>query len=148
MQSRSRMAALAIFAGLSFCVATAASPAAEPSTVNKVNLKVQITGLGQDGCVIEIKPGHPACSFDKITRSLDFKGRIEDLAIAVKSTSADRDCLFAITVKEPGRPPKTYKRGLRLETAVQGKGIPTQDLICLLRSPSLVAREDSGRKVK
>ncbi|MGZ6300234.1 MAG: hypothetical protein ACXWMN_07060, partial [Candidatus Limnocylindria bacterium] len=65
------------------------------------------------------------------------------------STSADRDCLFAITVKEPGQPAKTVKRGIRLDRA-EGDGgkVPAQTFTCMLRSPSLAARDDAAKTIK
>ena len=153
MQGRLWMAALTLVTGLNIPatrLAIADGPKNAPvPVVNKVSLMIQITGLGRDGCEVEIKPGHAACSFKPITETLKQSGRINLPAVEVTSTSADRDCLFAITVKEPGQPPKTIKRGLRLDApSATTKAIPEQTFTCLLRSPSLAARDDTGKAIK
>jgi hypothetical protein len=146
MQARSWMAAAAV-ALASSCAATTAR-AGDAAVVNKVTMRLTISGLGSDGCEVEIKPGHPACSFKPITKKLDKEGRAEPIILEVKSSSPDRDCMFAIVVKEPGEKPKTVKRGLRLTNPSEGKPIPAQTFDCLLRSPSLAARTDAAKMIK
>lgn len=147
MQGRSRMAALTLVAGAVLLGTGPTSRADGPAVVNKVTLRLQITGLGRDGCEVEIKPGHPACDFKAIARKVGPTGHtFTDLE--VKSTSADRDCLFAITVKEPGQPPRTIRRGLRLDAPAEGKAVPRQFLDCLLRSPSLAAKDSPEKAIR
>jgi len=146
MQGRSRMAALKLVA------ATALALIGETRDVradDPAALTLKITGLGRDGCEVEIKPGHPGCEFKSITQKLDRKGLIDFKPFEVKSTSADHDCLFAITVKEPGQPAKTIKRGLVLKSPEAGiSAIPSQNFLCLLRSPSLASRDDPGKVLR
>ena len=151
MQGRSWMAAwtLAAATALAFQGGTGIARGDDNAVVNKITFTLKITGLGRDGCEVEIKPGHPGCEFKPITQKLDRNGQIDLKPFEVKSTSADHDCLFAITVKEPGRAPKTIKRGLVLVTAPAGtKAVPAQNFSCLLRSPSLAARDDTGKTVR
>src|SRR4051812_26241709 len=115
MQGRSWMAALTLAAAATLPGTGPIARADGPPVVNKVTLRLRITGLGREGCEVEIRPGHPACDFKAIARKLGPGGDDTFADLEVKSTSADRDCLFAITVKEPGQPPRTIRRGLRLD---------------------------------
>jgi hypothetical protein len=151
MQGRSWMAALTLAAATALALqgGTRVARADDPAVVNKITLTLKITGLGREGCEVEIKPGHAACEFKKISQKLDRNGQIDLKPFEVKSTSADHDCLFAITVKEPGQPVKTVKRGLVLVKPAPGaRAVPSQNFSCLLRSPSLAARDDSGKTIR
>ena len=86
---------------------------------NKVTLQLQLSGLGQQGCIIEIKPAHPACTFKPVKFKVGgLSGEravtLDPIVIDASSTGADRDCSFAITLREPGQNPRTFQRGLRL----------------------------------
>lgn len=145
MQSRSWMAALAVVAGCALAGAQADEPS--PAVENKVNLQLRIAGLRADACEVEIKPGHPGCQFTTITRRVtrsDAAGTL-DLPIVARSIGADRDCSFAITVREPGQPPKTYRRGVRLSPATASQPTPSQTLKVYLNAPSLAARDAPSR---
>jgi hypothetical protein len=138
------MAALAIAA--SCACGTIKARAGEAPVENKVNLQLQITGLGAEGCTLEIKPGHPGCQFESLERRVKRVGEtvtLAPIAITAKSTGADRDCSFAITIKEPGQPPKTFRRGLRLSARAAGEPAPVQSLKVYLSAPSVAIR-DSG----
>ncbi len=147
MRGRSWMAALAIAAGLGHAPAVAGdspapiagsntaegSPAAtKPCTVK---LDLRIAGLRADGCDVEIKPGHPGCKFPAVTRHVKMNGLESLLMKDVRTLSADRDCTFAITIREPGQADRTVRRGLRLDP-----GGGSQTLTCNLSSPSKIAR--------
>src|SRR5262249_31430865 len=99
-------------------------------------------GLTSRGCDLEIKPAHPGCSFRKVSKhitqsEMDAYKQVTVSFDDIRSESADRDCSFAITIREPGQPPQTLHRGLRLSAP----GSPaTQSLSCCLSSPSRVAR--------
>lgn len=149
MQGRSWMAALTLAAATALALqgGTRDARADDPAVVNKITLTLKITGLGREGCDVEIKPGHAGCDFKTITQKLDRNGQIDFKPFEVTSTSADHDCLFAITVKEPGQPPKTVKRGLVL-VSNGTKAIPAQNFSCLLRSPSLAARDDASKTIR
>ena len=150
MRGRSRMAALTLVAGLALAATVdvrgdGPKSKATAAVVNKVSLVLQITGLGPDGCEVEIRPGHPACDFKPIARKVNAFGQLSLPAVEVKSTSADRDCLFAITVKEPGKDSRTVKRGLQLNAEAPGqKAIPEQSLLCMIRSTSVAAAARGG----
>lgn len=152
MPSRSWMAAWALAATLANVAHAGQDDAVEPTAENKVNLVLQISGLGPDGGKIEVRPGHKGCQFEPIVRTIE-KGKLPpdsvikfDLSVRARSTTADRDCSFAITVKEPDRPSKTYHRGLRLAQSEAGKPVPEKVLKCYLSSPSIAARGEDGPK--
>jgi hypothetical protein len=63
----------------------------------------------------------------------------------VRATSADRYCLFAITIREPGQPVKTVRRGLRL-VATPDRPEAAQVLNCYLSSPSRLAKASEMRE--
>ena len=147
MQSRSWMAALTLAAGTLLVHSTQAPAAADP-VVNQVRLELQISGLGRGACDVEIKPGHPGCEFPAVVKRItnpvaqsDSKVVVRLDPILARSTNADHDCAFAITIREPGKEPKTFHRGIRLTQRTSDGPIPTQSLTCYLTSPSLAARE-------
>ncbi len=158
MQGRSRTAAFAFAlpAGVGLALASALvatawpsmASAADAAVVNRVTLRIKITGLGESGCEVEVKPGHPSSSFKPVTKKVDRNGQLILADLEVASRSADRDCTFAITVKEPGQPDRTTKRGYRLDAATAAAPVPRQMIDCLLRSPSLAARDDATRRIK
>jgi hypothetical protein len=149
------MAALALAAGVAIALGLSKAPARageDAAVVNKVTLFLAITGLGPDGCEVEVKPGHPACAFEPVAKKVksagNERGELTLSAMTVKSSSPDRDCLFTITVKEPGQPPRVVKRGIRLVAPKDGAATPEQTFKCYLRSPSLAARDDAERRVR
>jgi hypothetical protein len=145
MQSRSWMAALTLAAGAILAPgAGKQAGAGEAPVVNKVKLEIQIAGLSRNGCEVEIKPGHAGCRFDTITKRVgaaNTKGVLSIDPILAQSSNADRDCAFAITIREPGQAPKTFHRGIRLTPKPADGPLPVQTLTCYLSSPSLAARE-------
>jgi hypothetical protein len=152
MPSRSRMAALALIAGsLALETGSIARGADEPVVANTVRLQLQITGLSSKGCVLKVAPAHPGCKFKAIERRIDSgnaDGMIrlkEPIVLQATSTAADRDCSFAITIQEPGLPPQTYRRGLRLVPGVAGQPAPIQTLKVYLSAPSIAARDAAGK---
>src|SRR5437879_871632 len=96
MPSRSWMAGLAIVA--SMIVAGGRARADGPVPVEKtVNVELQLTGVGPEGCRIEIKPGNPACQFKTVQKKIskdDVREVIEldAIPIVAKATGADHDC--------------------------------------------------------
>jgi hypothetical protein len=135
--------------------------AAEPPTVKqKVILSLRLDGLSANGGDIEIKPGHAGCRFETIkfqtkTHPKSFDGKIYLDPIEVESLGADRNCSFAITLKEAGQPDKTVHRTLRLVApaelkAADAKTAKPQELTCYLSSNSLnvpvVAKENATPK--
>ena len=159
MQGRSWMAALTLAAGLTPAWLPAQTPTQKPvasvnpdeetattavKTVHVVKLKLAIAGLSAKGCDVEIKPGHAACKFEKKTQHVTSMGKVEVVLKDVETQSADRDCTFAITIREPGQAERTVRRGFRLN-AVRGA---EQSLDCLLNSPSRIARVNTPEATK
>jgi hypothetical protein len=146
------MAAWTIAAGLFGASALAGSDDEMPSTAeNKVNLVLQINGLGPSGGQVEIKPGHKGCKFKPVVKTIPAvpsgkPAMLEGIAIIAQSTGADRDCSFAITIKEPGQKPITYRRGLRLAKAEDDSSRPEQTLKCYLSTSSIASRDDAPPK--
>jgi hypothetical protein len=139
------MAALTIISAT-----VAAARAGDTAVENKVTLELQITGLGTEGCRIEIKPGHAGCQFKPVEKIVDRNAvrevvKLEPFSVVARSTGADRDCSFEITIKEPGLPAKTVHRGVRLAPPSPDQPAPAQSLRCYLNSPTLVMRDEQAR---
>ena len=142
MQGWSWMAALTLVASVSGPFAPTAGAAEPPGVKQKVSLSLSLAGLSSAGGEIEIKPGHAGCKFDTIkfqTKSHPkmIDGKIVLDPIEVETLSADRDCSFAITLKEPGQPDKTVKRTVRIVPPAEGKPAKPQELTCYISSNSL-----------
>ncbi len=155
MRSRSRTAALAIPVILTGMLAYAGAPEEFPKVENKVHLVLQISGLGPEGCRVEITPAHKGCEFDPIIRVIPKEKvaagsiiQLKDIDIDAISTGADRDCSFKITVREPGQKPKVYQRGLQLTAQENGKPVPEQRFKYYLSTPSIASRDIDGPKRK
>lgn len=151
MPSRSWMAALTIALTVA---ATFGSPvrADDDPVANTVRLELQIAGLGPEGCAVEVRPAHPGCQFAELVARVDSSRvgssrtvRLPPFVIDARSSSADRDCTFAITIREADRPPMTFRRGVRLLPQVAGQPAPVRTLTCYLVSPSLAARDEPNR---
>jgi hypothetical protein len=135
-------------------VASEGDPAA---VANKVRLKLNINGLGAKGGILEIRPGHKGCSFKPIVLKVNppRDARVgeplalpQDIVVVARSLNADRDCTFAITIEEPGQEPKTYRRGLRLDLAEEGRPLPEQTLKCFLSTPSIASSEPEAPAIR
>lgn len=113
----------------------AATALGDSEVVNRVVMELQIQGLTKEGCIVEIAPGHPGCKFKKVRYKVDSP-RVLLQPIEVTSLSADRDCSFAITIKEPGMPEQTIRRGMRLARPEQSGSVPESKLTCYLATPS------------
>ena len=144
MQGRSWMAALilaAASAGTGRFVATAEAGGAPP-VKQKVVLQIRLDGLAAgSGAQLVIKPGHRACKFAEVVYSYKGQERIQDIPpIDVESLSADRDCSFAITLKEPGQPDKVFRRSLQLAAPSDAAAGKPQVLQCYLSSQAVAAK--------
>ncbi len=147
MSSRSRMAALVLTGVLA--AVSSATRANEP-VANTLRLELLITGLGSEGCTLAIRPSHPGCRFEAIehrvmTGSRTGMIKLKPIEMTAVSLGADRDCSFSITLNEPGQPPRTYHRGIRLAPPGPDGKSPVQTVKVYLTSPSLAAREEAGR---
>jgi len=143
MQGRSWMAALTLVAASAGALAPSTSRAGDPTPIRqKVKLTLRLDGIVADkGVELVIKPGHPGCRFKPITRPIKGDGKIDDIPpIEVETFSADRDCSFAITLKEPGQPEKTVRRNIQLVPAAE-----PQALMCYVSSKSLSAAPVVGK---
>jgi hypothetical protein len=135
--------------GLLSASATAGSGDGDtPALANTVRLEIQISGLGANGGKVTIKPAHPGCKFKPVTIPI-AKGastdvlKLDPIAVSASTTSADRDCSFEITLTEPGREPKTFRRGLRLNPPIAGATIaPSRTLKCYLPATAVAIKED------
>ena len=143
MQGRSWTAALTL--GLAMLGAFASQTLAdEPiSAKRKVALSLKFDGLSPQGGEVEIKPGNAGCKFETIKFQTkghpraSSDGRINLDPIEVQIFSADRDCSFAITLKEPGLPDKTVRRVLTIIPATDAKQPTPQTMTCFISSTSL-----------
>jgi hypothetical protein len=133
-----------------------AAPAPDVATpgavVRTVKLQIQITGVSTDGCVIEIRPGHPGCKFKPLAFRVKGAGGVTTQqldSIPIRVTASDRDCSFAITLREPGGEARTFRRGLRLNPpAADGQPSEPQSFPVFLSSPSLAAQYDAQSPVR
>jgi hypothetical protein len=146
------MAALALTAGVTLA-AYAGDPQAQDESVvvNEVTLVIRVNGLEPEGCEVDVKPGHPGCDFKPFKKKLDSPGGVGQFEVAklqVKSTRRDRDCLFAITINQPGQPPKTSYRSVQVVKPTALAPVPTLSKTLLLQSPALAAREDVTKRTK
>jgi hypothetical protein len=149
MQGRSWMAALTIVAGTLLLASPSARADDPPAPPRKVKLDLAIDGLGAGGCDLEIKPGHAGCQFKTENPHHITEGGKATIELTdVQTTSANRDCVFAITIREPGQEVRTVHRGLRLSRATPGRPAPVQTLTCYLSSPSKLARVNESRTRK
>jgi hypothetical protein len=127
-----------------------------------VQLNLVIAGLNRGGCDVEVKPGNPSCRF----KAVDDKGSAGRHHVGsdgfstlqlrdVELRGADRTCIVAITVREPGQSPKTVYRGFRLPQRSSKGGAASSSasaaapvITCYLSSPSKLARADDSRPRK
>ncbi len=152
MQGRSWMAALTLAAGL-FPTASLADDPQPPKTNATAEVKPQVVrldlwirGLGKDGCDVDVKAAHPGCKFQPVTRHVSPEGKLTLELKDVEILSADRDCTFAITIREPGQGERTMFRGLRIKAAAEKNQLAI--LTCYLSSPSRLARAGEGSSTK
>ena len=143
MHGRSWMAAW-VLAAASIGVAGWAAPslAGPPAPVKQqIKLNVHIAGTTPDsGVELVIKPGHPACKFKPITYKVRHDALIEDIPpIEVETPGANRDCSFAIVLKEPGQPDKLIRRTVQVDQAAEAAGKP-QVLKCFISSNAVTSK--------
>jgi hypothetical protein len=132
--------------------------------VQLAHLNLAIAGLGRQGCEVEVKPGNASCKFRVVNVTKEgvvFKKGAEgpqhvssdgyayvDLR-DIELRGADRACTVAITVREPGQPPKTIYRGFRLASRAEGGAPSTSATVpsftCYLSSPSKLAKSDTSK---
>jgi hypothetical protein len=127
------------------------SSPSEPRTKGPtVKLQLRIGGLRSQGCDVEVKPGNAACRFKKQTRHVEANGETTLVFRDVETRTVDRNCTFAITVREQGQAPKTVYRGFRMvaDPSKSASGEP-QSFTCFMSAPSKVAGlEREGRTIR
>jgi len=107
---------------------------------HKIKLDLNIAGLTSKGCDVEIKAAHAGCKFRDRTEHVTSNGKLVVELDDVEILNADRDCTFAITIREAGQAEKTWRRGIR----VNATPALAQTLPCFLNSPSKLARAMSA----
>ena len=124
---------------------------AATATPRTVKLEVKIAGLGRGGCDVEVKPGNRSSRFQGQGKHIESSGEASFLIRDVEIRGADRNCTFAITVRESGQPPRTIYRAFRMAERAGAEGsrpsVPT--FTCYLNSPSKLAglgRSDKTRQ--
>ncbi|SIO65624.1 hypothetical protein SAMN05444166_7766 [Singulisphaera sp. GP187] len=146
MQGRSWMAALTVAVGIVLPLARSANADEKPATkTNTVYILLNIAGLDAEGCDVEIKPGHSGCQFRPIRQHVNQGGQQTVRLTDVKTSSADRECAFSITIREAGQANRTFRRGLRLaspETA------PYSAMECFISSPSKLAKAEQAKRTR
>jgi hypothetical protein len=116
------------------------------SVVNLIKLDLQLSGIGSEGCTIEIKPAHAGCKFDPIKHEVAAGSssgvlRLDTMTIEAKALNADRTCAFAITVTEPKAKPQVFKRSVRLNVAKAGEPTPEVAQTFYLRTTAVAKRD-------
>ena len=156
MQGWSWMAALALAAASAAFFGTA-SLAGQPTPIKQtVRLSLHLEGIARDDGEVVIKPGHSGCRFKEISFRLseqprDSFGMINLAPFEVETISADHDCGFAITLKEPGKPDKTVRRNLIVVPNVDGRPATPQKMTCFVTAdpkPPVASREDETKRKK
>ena len=155
-----RSVTIAIAAATAMMSALTANPTAAqaaPPTTNQIEMELKISGTGGNGFELEIRPGHRACSFQTIKKTID-PGR-EQMTIKIdrfvaESISPDRDCCFEIVIREPGQADRAIKRGVRLDKPKIIPGpdgqesetvVPVQQLTYYLASPAFSVIDKKSR---
>lgn len=140
MQGRSRMAAWIVAAasvGAVGLISTTTTQAGGPPPIKqKVKLDIRLDGISiHNKAEIEIKPGNSGCRFKPVTYPVKGGGWVPDvLPIDVETLSADRDCSFAITLKEAGQADKVFRRSVQIAPVTEATAGKPQSLICYLNS--------------
>lgn len=134
MQRRSWMAALTL-ATLAGAFTGPSTGAEEPTSVKQtVAMKLYLSGLKYPGEIV-IKPGSPGSRFKPFTQAIKNNDRTDIKPFEVEVFSADRDCAFLITLKEPGQPDKTFRRHVRIVPPGAAKS-SGQEFVCSLSASS------------
>jgi hypothetical protein len=120
--------------------AKAARPAESPREEHKssqshyetIQIDLAVAGLGSEGCDVEIKPANPSCKFQPPSpQHVPATGQVKIKLRDVELRGADKTCMIAITVREPGQSPQTIYRGFRPGSAKTG---PVPSFRCFVSS--------------
>jgi hypothetical protein len=158
MQGRSWMAALVLIGALIAALflssnadadapkEVAPAPASPPARKaegpkHAVTLMLAIADLSAKGCDVEIKPAHPGCAFRTRAEHVTSDGQLKVVMDDIQVKNVNRDCTFAITIREAGQAERTWRRGLRISTNNSAEN--SQTLPCYFSSPSKLAKTES-----
>jgi hypothetical protein len=106
-----------------------------------VKLNLMVAGLGRAGCDVDVKPGNRGCRFRPQTAHLGSDGTAHFLFRDVELRGADQNCMFSITIREPGQDSRTVYRGFRIaaRTPEAASKKSAQSFTCYVNSPSKLA---------
>ncbi len=86
-----------------------------------IQLNLAVAGLGAEGCDVEVKPANAGCAFrPSLVVHIPAKGTASIKLRDVELRGADKTCTMAITIREPGQPPRTIYRGFRPGSSKSG----------------------------
>lgn len=120
------------------------------SKIDQIELKLVIAGLSGEGCEVEVKPGNPRVDFKPQTFRVPSNGRASVTLKDVELLGMDRNCAFAVVVREKGQDPKTIYRGFRLPAESSAGRAGALSFTCFLSSASRIAELEraDGRTVR
>lgn len=127
-----------------------AEAAGPPPAKQKVALDIHVAGtIAGSGVELVIRPGNPTCRFKDVVYSVKRDGNIRDIPpIEVETVNADRDCAFAITLKEPGQPDRVFRRSLQINPeAVAASPEKPQVLKVYLNSRTMMSKAPTPEPV-
>jgi hypothetical protein len=105
---------------------------ASQSHYSTIQIDLAVAGLGSEGCDVEIKPANPSCKFQPPSpQHVPSSGQVKIKLRDVELRGADKTCMIAITVREPGQPPQTIYRGFRPGSSKAG---PVPNFRCFVSS--------------
>lgn len=125
-----------------------ATESPKKSKGRKIELKLVIAGLGAEGCEVEVKPGNPAVEFKPQTLRVPSNGRAAVTLKDVELLGVDRNCTFAVVVREKDQAPKTIYRGFRIPTATASSRSGALSFTCFLSSASRIAELQSESRTR
>jgi hypothetical protein len=121
--------------------AKGADESPESPGAHSVKLNLLIAGLSRAGCDVDVQPGNRSCRFRPQTTHVGPDGAANLLFRDVELRGADHNCMFSITIREPGRESRTVYRGVRI-AALAPQAAPkrtAQSFTCYVNSPSKLA---------
>lgn len=109
-----------------------------------VRMRLTVAGLGRNGCDVDVNPGNRSCRFRTQTVHVNSDGVVKLLFRDVELRGADRNCMFSITLREPGQDSRTVYRGFRIASKSNDPPSkqPVQSFTCFVNSPSKLAGMD------
>ncbi|MGC8644486.1 MAG: hypothetical protein ACP5XB_31875 [Isosphaeraceae bacterium] len=110
---------------------------------HSVRLNLRVAGLGRAGCEVDVKPANHSCRFRPQTIHVGSAGVAALLFRDVELRGADRNCMFSVTLREPGQDSRTVYRGLRITArGDEAASKRVESLTCFMNSRSKLAGLD------